>query len=152
MLLRAVGICVLGFIAGFAAPVAEAALSCAIVGDSIALGIAEQMPACRRNAKIGIPSDAIIERVDIFAAINIVSAGSNDPLNPNLRDNLVRIRSRAKQVVWVLPIDATARAAVKEIAAAHGDPVVAFESSDDRVHPRSYPELAQAVSTVAALP
>jgi hypothetical protein len=151
MLSRAMAVGVLGLCIAVPAPVANgAAPSCAVVGDSIALGIGAELPACRRNARIGIPSDEVIARVDGAAAINIVSAGSNDPLNPMLPDNLERIRDRAKRVVWILPIHATARAAVRAVAVAHGDPVVSFAPSDDHVHPRSYAELAQAVA--AALP
>ena len=146
MPLRTLAVVTFGTLAGVPPLAAKLPPSCAVVGDSIALGVSQQMPGCRRNAKIGIPSDDVIDRIDGAAEINIVSAGSNDPHNPRLHDNLKRIRSQAKRVVWILPVEATARAAVAQVAAAHGDPAVAFEVSDDRVHPRSYADLAQAVS------
>ena len=150
MLLRAIGICVLGFFSTLSASAANAVPSCAIVGDSIALGISMQIPACRHNAKVGIASDAVIARVDASVEVTVVSAGSNDPSNPRLRDNLKRIRKRAKRVIWVLPVNAKARAAVTAVAAAHGDPVVSFAPAGDHVHPQSYAALARTVS--AALP
>ena len=123
--------------------------SCAIVGDSIAVGAGHYMRSCKVNAKIGISSRAVIDRVDPSAAVNVVSAGSNDPDSPSLRANLERIRSRARRVIWILPMNARARAAVQNVAAEHGDPVVAFAPAGDHVHPRS--EAALARSIVAAM-
>jgi uncharacterized protein with von Willebrand factor type A (vWA) domain len=120
--------------------------SCAVVGDSIAVGAGQYMRACKVNAKIGISSSAVIARVDPSAAVNVVSAGSNDPANPNLRANLERIRSRAKRVVWILPINGRARATVQNVAAAHGDPVVSFAPAGDHVHPRSEAALARSIT------
>jgi hypothetical protein len=132
----------------FLAPTANAKPTCAIVGDSIAAGAGKYVPGCTVNAKIGIPSTAVIARVDPSAEINVVSAGSNDPDNPKLLANLVQIRERAKRVVWILPIDARARAAVRAVAEAHHDPVVAFDPGGDRVHPRSEEALAKSIDAV----
>ena len=122
--------------------------SCAVVGDSIAVGAGHHMRACKVNAKIGISSRAVIARVDPSAAVNVVSAGSNDPDSPNLRANLERIRARAKRVIWILPINARARAAVQTVAAEHGDAVVGFAPAGDRVYPRSEAALARSIVTV----
>ena len=124
--------------------------SCALVGDSIALEAAQYLRGCKLNAKIGIPSGAVIARVDQSAEINIVSAGSNDPNEPNLRANLERIRGRAKRTIWILPAIPSARAAVREVAARHGDPVVSFAPRGDGVHPASAVKLAQAIDAVIA--
>jgi hypothetical protein len=123
--------------------------SCAVVGDSIAVGAGQYIAACRVNAKIGISSRAVIDRVDPSADVNVVSAGSNDPDNPHLRGNLERIRSRARRTIWILPIETRARAAVQAVAAEHGDPVVSFAPASDHVHPRS--EVALARSIAAAM-
>jgi hypothetical protein len=120
--------------------------SCA---DSIAVGAGQYIAACRVNAKIGISSRAVIDRVDPSADVNVVSAGSNDPDNPHLRGNLERIRSRARRTIWILPIETRARAAVQAVAAEHGDPVVSFAPASDHVHPRS--EVALARSIAAAM-
>lgn len=124
--------------------------TCAIVGDSIAVEAAQYLRDCKLNAKIGIPSGAVIARVDPSAEINVVSAGSNDPEEPNLRANLERIRERAKRTIWILPAIPSARAAVREIAARHGDAVVSFAPGGDGVHPASAATLAQAISTAIA--
>ena len=124
--------------------------SCALVGDSIALEAAQYLRGCKLNAKIGIPSGAVIARVDQSAEINIVSAGSNDPNEPNLRANLERIRGRAKRTIWILPAIPSARAAVREVAARHGDPVVSFAPRGDGVHPASAAKLAQAIDAAIA--
>jgi hypothetical protein len=132
------------------ATTAKAKPTCAIVGDSIAAGAGKYVSGCRVNAKIGIPSGAVIPRVDPSAEINVVSAGSNDPDNPNLLANLVQIRDRAKRVVWILPIDARARAAVQAVAEAHQDPVITFDPGGDRVHPRSEEALAKSIDAVVS--
>ena len=122
--------------------------SCAVVGDSIAAGAGQYMPACKVNAKIGISSSAVIDRVDPSADVNVVSAGSNDPDNPQLRANLERIRARGKRMIWILPIDDGARAAVQAVAAEHGDPVVSFAPAGDHVHPRSEVALARSIAAI----
>jgi hypothetical protein len=127
---------------------ASAKPSCAVVGDSIAVGAGQHIEACRVNAKIGIPSKAIIGRVNSSADVNVVSAGSNDPANPNLRANLERIRSRARRVIWILPIDGRARAEVHAVATAHGDSVVSFAPAGDHVHPRSDVALARSIAAI----
>ena len=122
--------------------------SCAVVGDSIALGAGKYVRGCKVNAKIGISSNAVISRVDSFADINVVSVGSNDADNPKLRANLEHIRSRAKSMIWILPIDPQARAAVQEVADLHGDQVVSFAPAGDQVHPRSGVALARSIDAV----
>jgi hypothetical protein len=130
------------------ASLAPARPSCAVVGDSIAVGAGQYMRTCKVNAKIGISSSAVIGRVDPLADVNIVSAGSNDPANPDLRANLERIRSRARRVIWILPIETRARAEVQAVATAHGDPVVSFAPTGDHVHPRSEIGLARSIAAV----
>lgn len=124
--------------------------SCAIVGDSIAVGAGQYLRSCKLNAKIGIPSRAVIDRVDPSADINVVSAGSNDPDNPALRENLERIRQRANHTIWILPVVPRAREIVRAVATQHGDPIVSFAPSGDQVHPKSENELARAIDAVIA--
>jgi hypothetical protein len=128
--------------------VASAKASCAVVGDSIAVGAGQYLRTCRVNAKGGIPSSAVADRVDSSADVNVVSAGSNDPANPNLRAILERIRSRAHRVIWILPIDDRARTEVQAVATAHGDPVISFSPASDHVHPRSEVNLARSIARV----
>jgi hypothetical protein len=127
---------------------AQAKPSCAVIGDSIAVGAGKYMRTCKVNAKIGISSRAVIGRIDPHVDVNVVSAGSNDPDNPNLRANLESLRSRAGRVIWILPIDIRARAKVQAVATAHGDPVVSFAPAGDHVHPRSEIGLARSIAAV----
>jgi hypothetical protein len=142
------GFVFLMFAAGASAAELNSKSSCSVVGDSIAVGAAQFLQACKVDAKNGISSAAVVARVDQTADVNVISAGSNDPENPNLRANLNRIRSRAKDAIWILPIDARARAAVVEVAAAHGDPIVSFAPAGDHVHPRSEVALARSIVAV----
>jgi hypothetical protein len=119
--------------------------SCAIIGDSIAVGVGHVIEECLTDAKGGIPSIDVIARVHPVDVL-FVSAGSNDPRNPELEGNLKTIRAKASAtVVWIEPVAPTAAAAVKRVAAAHDDPVVQFEPGSDGVHPKSYDELAMAL-------
>ena len=125
------------------------AASCAIAGDSIAAGVGAQMPQCHTDAKVGTPSADIIHRVPAgHIGLMIISAGSNDPLNPRLGDNLNAMRRRAGGgVTWIAPVNPRARSVVDSVAHAHGDRVVTFTPGPDGVHPRSYPELAHAIQS-----
>ncbi len=132
------------------APVRGRNVSCAIVGDSIAVVAGKHLRSCKMNAKIGISSGAVIARVDPSAEINVVSAGSNDPDNPALRENLERIRERAHRAIWILPAVLNAREIVRAVAARHGDPIVSFTPSRDQVHPQSENALARAIDAAIA--
>lgn len=121
-------------------------VSCAIVGDSIAVGLAPHLGFCYVDAKVGIPSAQVIARMDPDVMVTVVSAGSNDPDNPKLKDNLRLIRARTKNpVLWILPVHPRARAIVREVAAEFKDPTVSFKPSRDNVHPASYGALAQTI-------
>jgi len=123
---------------------------CAVIGDSIALGLSSQMPQCAHNAKKGIPSADIIRRVpEGLVQTLLISAGTNDADNPRLGDNLRAIRRRAGGgVIWIAPVDARARGAVETVAKLHGDRVVGFTPAYDNAHPRSYAELARTIGRV----
>ena len=110
---------------------------CLVVGDSIALDIGRYAPRCASDARIGIGSAAIVLRVRP-ARLVVISAGSNDPDNPRLAANLERMRLRAgaARVVWIVPVDPRAAAAVRAVARRRGDGVATFAPARDRVHPR----------------
>jgi len=122
-------------------------IDCAIVGDSIALGVGTELQGCIVNAAPGVPSADIIGRVE-DAAVVVVSAGSNDWRNPQLEENLVTIRERAhgaKSVIWIAPANPKAAEAVKRVARRYGDKVVSFKPRADHVHPANYGALAFSV-------
>ena len=119
-------------------------LDCLIAGDSIAVGIGQHLRQCVTNAKVGISSAAVIQRVG-NANLLIVSAGSNDPRNPRLEANLKAIRARADRVIWIVPQNRRAAQVVFSVARFFGDSVVTFTPSRDGIHPKSYGVLAESV-------
>jgi hypothetical protein len=120
-------------------------MTCAVIGDSIAVDVGRAMPQCAMNAKIGIGSAAIIGRV-VAADLTVISAGSNDPLNPALASNLESMRNRCKgRVIWILPIQPHARNVVGGVAARHGDATVSFAPARDNVHPRVVGQIVTAI-------
>lgn len=135
-----------------AAPPAIHAAPCAIVGDSLAVGIAKHLRRCRRNARVGLPSDLIARRTrPTPGSVVVISAGSNDAASPDLAANLRRIRRRSmgRRVVWIAPADPRASRIVAQVATEHGDAVVQARSvplKRDGVHPRDYARLAADVA------
>lgn len=125
---------------------------CTIIGDSLAVGIAEHLRRCRRNARVGLPSDQIARRTrPTPRSIVVISAGSNDAASPDLAGNLRRIRRRSmgSRIVWIAPTDPRAARIVAQVAAEHEDAVVQARSvplGHDGVHPRDYARLADAVA------
>jgi len=125
-------------------------MDCAVVGDSIALGVGIEMHRCVVNATVGIPSADVIGRIR-HANTMVISAGSNDAHSPDLEANLRAIRTRAvnarvMRVIWIAPMDPRAAAAVMRVAHIHGDRVVHFKPREDNIHPQSYPTLADRVT------
>lgn len=117
-------------------------MDCVAIGDSIAVGVSRPL-GCETRAYVGWPSNKIINLASgRYHATCIISAGSNDPNNPHLRINLKKIRDRAKcsSYVWIQP--------TMSVAKEYGDVVISFTPSKDRVHPRSYSELAKKVLTI----
>jgi hypothetical protein len=126
-------------------------MTCFIVGDSIALGTAtaeglkpSHKPACNYDAKIGIPSAQVVGKVRTndyarTADLVVVSAGSNDPYNPRLANNLQAIRDHlGHRVLWIVPVNPRAAMLVRIVAQHNGDGVVSFQPGHDGHHPHSY--------------
>lgn len=124
------------------------AMTCAIIGDSIALGLALAMPECASKAVVGASSGTIrswsLPECYDFA---VISAGSNDPRNPALKRNLRAIRAGlcARRVLWIFPANLQARRAVQYASSVFGDSAMPFLPAKDGVHPRSYKSLARSV-------
>lgn len=119
-------------------------IDCVAIGDSIATGYGPVL-GCEIRAIVGISSSRIINIAGgKYHAYCIISAGSNDPANPNLTNNLRHIRnqSNCKFYVWVEPINSTAAYANVLVAREHGDITVTFTPASDNVHPASYNNLA----------
>ena len=126
------------------AEVEGALVDCLAAGDSLIVGLAPYLHGCTINAKVGISSAAIIQRVGNTKLL-IVSAGSNDPYNPRLEANLKAIRAKANKVIWIVPQNRRAAQVALSVARFFGDSVVTFTPSRDGIHPKSYGVLAESV-------
>lgn len=119
--------------------------SCLILGDSIAVGLASVIKGCAVIAKVGMSSAWILAHAysGNFDTVYI-SAGSNDPYNPALVENLKGIKNRFpfSRRVWIAPVNGRAKSAVYSVS--FGDKVVNFTPGRDHVHPASYASLGNA--------
>ena len=122
------------------------AAECHVVGDSIAYRASRFLRECSAIAQGGLTSTQILERAPQLSDDVVISAGTNDPQNPKLADNLAAVRSKMTgRVIWILPAVTQARVVVEQVARAHGDHTIAFRPGDDGRHPDSPRELAEAV-------
>ncbi len=123
-------------------------LECLIIGDSIAVGVAQVRPECVSIAKSGINSKAWnVEHLDKMLGVSakalIISLGANDYKGIKTKENirLLRLVAEAKKVFWLLPSEKLKPEqveAVRQVAAEFGDTVIARPESNiskDGVHP-----------------
>ena len=125
------------------------------MGDSIAVGIAQQRPECVVEAKTGINSMDYVNGLYFFYAVTpakttVISLGSNDWDNSETYPVLVTLRDEIKgAVLWILPArNDEARNVMLTIARERGDAVAdtrAWPLSLDGVHPtaKGYQGLAE---------
>jgi lysophospholipase L1-like esterase len=128
-------------------------LDCLIVGDSIAVGVANVRTECVSYAKGGINSkqwvNQNIGKTPLIAKSVIISLGSNDHKYVKTEDELRTIRqlTKADRVYWILPaIKTDIQEIVKKVAAEHGDVLLPITRlQPDGVHPSwaGYKELAE---------
>ena len=127
-------------------------LDCLILGDSIAVGIAQQRPECRVYAKVGINSRAWVDKnitKELSADTVIISLGSNDYKKINTLKELFTIRNvvSAKRVYWIVPaIKPEVQEMVDIVADKFEDIVIHINKvSSDGVHPTTaeYKRLAE---------
>ena len=120
-------------------------LECLIMGDSIAVGIAQQRPDCVVEAKVGINSMDYVNGLYFFYAVTpakttVISLGSNDWDTSKTYPVLVTLRDEIKgSVLWILPArNDEVRNIMLTIARERGDAVAdtrAWPLSLDGVHP-----------------
>lgn len=119
-------------------------IECLIMGDSIAVGIAQMRPDCVVEAKVGINSEDYanglyrhFEVVD--AKKTIISLGSNDAGIDSYGPMLALREVIKGDVVWILSSNNRESVfAALQIAKHYGDSVIdvgAFPMQIDRVHP-----------------
>ena len=116
-------------------------IECAILGDSIAVGVAQQRAYCYRDAVVGISSQSFLKRITVVNANHVlISLGSNDSASMATENNLQQVRAgvAADTVTWLLSANnAKANAAARSVARAFGDRVIEIREwvGTDGVHP-----------------
>ena len=130
-------------------------LHCLVIGDSIAVGVAEELNrtgiTCTAEAKVGISTAEWLFRYPPPdpADIVVISLGANDQGRASVDDFWqVRKRIQGQRVIWVLPANnPKADEEIQLLAAECGDHVIAFAPGADGVHPRSYRTLVKNLSS-----
>ena len=130
-------------------------MSCIIIGDSIAHGVADIRKDCKSYTQSGIStlgwSHKWLKKIDFVADSVFISLGSNDQYGnfEDTVDELYKIRreiGEGRNVIWVLPaIKPWIQDIIVEIAYDYGDTVLQMTKlSSDHVHPtmRGYKALA----------
>jgi lysophospholipase L1-like esterase len=116
-------------------------LECLIVGDSIAVGVAQHRPQCELIARVGITSTAWNKR---FAATmpaaqhTVISLGTNDWLADKTFKEIAELRDRISgRVTWILPANNTIKQTpVVKVAQMYGDvTLVITQTTKDGIHP-----------------
>lgn len=126
-------------------------LECLIVGDSIAVGIAQHRPQCEIIARVGITSTAWNKRfADTMPTTKhtIISLGTNDWLADKTFQEIVQLRAKiAGRVTWILPANNTVKQTpVVTVAQMYNDvTLVITQTTKDRIHPtrQEYQRLAE---------
>jgi lysophospholipase L1-like esterase len=129
-------------------------IECLVLGDSIAVGLHQQLPRCESLSKGGWNTaqwNRDYLRHDLTAKTVIISLGSNDHKHIKTQAELERLREKvtAGRVFWILPaIKPDIQEIVKKVAAQHGDTVVPITRlQPDNIHPSwaGYKQLAKDV-------
>lgn len=121
-------------------------LDCLIIGDSIAVGVAEVRQDCDSVAVVGISSSNFNKRYRSSARISgsystaVISLGTNDGNTTVTKDTLLALRNRlnAERVLWILPPRSkpNQRAVVLEVARISQDGTISTSDvSPDGIHP-----------------
>lgn len=127
-------------------------IECAIIGDSIAQGVAQYRPECLGIARYGWTSAQWNRRwgsMELNAHNVIISLGSND--SPAVKSELelraIRANAHSDRVFWILPANnVSMQRLIRQIALDWGDTVLPItQLSADRVHPTAtgYQQLAK---------
>lgn len=130
-------------------------IACLIIGDSTGVGTAAALAAqgirCEVRAEVGVSSGAVLTRQAKATSAShvLVAVGLNDPTNPSLQSNLIRLRHQfaSRRVTWLAPYDRVAAEAVRSVSVTYGDAVLPLAkfATRDRVHPSSYAPVARAI-------
>lgn len=121
---------------------------CTILGDSIAVGVAQHRKDCSATAVVGVSSAGFNVVGLIDAPTVVISLGSNDGGDPTAP--LLKLRRRiAGRVIWILPNKALQRERIVNIAGRFGDRIIDIPAiSPDGIHPTpaGYRQLAERIA------
>ena len=129
-------------------------VDCQIIGDSIAVGVGQQLTQCRTQAGVGITAQRFNKVLNggVVSDNVLISLGSNGP-SGNLFLELTEVRSRitSTRVVWLVPANNTRAAdTVRSVARQYGDSIIGVSNhvGRDGVHPthRGYASIANQFS------
>jgi len=130
---------------------------CLILGDSIAVGVGQQLPQCVTEAKVGINSINYVNKEyktgDRVADTVVISLGSNDTMNLKTEETITLLREEivAERVYWILPNEkkfTAQRNFILKVAKHHNDFIIDIpqcEYSNDGVHPKDYKKVASQI-------
>ena len=128
-----------------------------VVGDSVAIGIGQNIPGSVVNASVGFSSSKILASILSDPKVQnartaIISAGGNDIVNSQintvkLRENLIAIKAalKAGSCVWILPYDRVVSTIITDVAGSDRKVDLLQYTTKDGLHPTDY----QAVSAAA---
>lgn len=121
----------------------QVTMNCAIIGDSIAVGVAHYRPECVHAARVGATSVQTLSQltaIPVGADQILISVGSNDQGSETLRQAYqIRQQLGPKCVTWLLPNRPfQSRRAIQMLATVWGDRVLDTRAwtSGDHVHPK----------------
>jgi len=120
---------------------------CTVIGDSIAVGMAQQLPQCAALAHKGWTSRQWHSRYSQLTADGrvVISLGSNDfGIDTAAELRLIRRQfAHADRVIWIVP--ARQADAVRTVAAEFGDAMVSIPAlGPDHIHPTGHAYRAMA--------
>lgn len=127
-------------------------MTCIILGDSLAVGVAAFAPRCESRAWPGVGTADFLRRNIANSSGDrvLISLGANDRPEAATVETLIQIRTAiaARLVFWLLPgRPEHARRAIARVARSFGDTMIdtAPVAGDDRVHlpSRAYQALAR---------
>ena len=119
-------------------------VDCLILGDSIAVGIGQDRPACVTVARVGVTSSTFVQTLlrtaPTQARTIVISLGVNDGASAATADMLRRMRGSvtATRVTWLLPgPKEEVRRAIRTVAAEYGDRLIdtGGDLGPDHLHP-----------------
>jgi len=120
-------------------------LDCLILGDSIAVGIAQKRPECQVEAQVGISSKGYVKKFGVVtrqANTVIISLGSNDVNAADTAAGILELRRSidADRVIWIIPgeIDSKKKVVITKVAMHYADAILDIPSAyvgPDHVHP-----------------